>query len=96
MNSGRKATVNALMSFQLQFSLLTAHLLENTVQPRLLTERTEEIFFMVTHKCVYLCLLKCNLTPEAVPLAQLGKHAAQATHFNEVLTSSYSRIPLWA
>lgn len=81
--------MNALMSFQLQFSFLTAR---NIVQPRLLTEGTEEFLFVVTHKCAYLCLMKCNLSLVRLldHLAQLGKHAAQATHFNGVLTSSYS------
>lgn len=79
------------MSFLLQFSFLIARYLANIVQPRLFTEGAEEFLFMVMHRCAHLCLVKCNLKPEAVPLSvQLGKHRAQATHFNGALTSSYS------
>jgi len=60
--------VKALMSFRLQFSFLTAHLLANIVQPRWHTGGAEEFLFMVMHKCACLCLMKCNLSPETGPL----------------------------
>lgn len=90
INSGRKDW-NASMSFLLQFSFLIARYLANIVQPRLFIEGAEEFLFMVTYKRAHLCLMKCNLKPEAAPLSvQLGKHRAQATHFSGELSRSYS------
>lgn len=73
--------MDALMSFQLQISLLTACLLANTVQPKLLTEGAEEFLFMVTDKCVYLCFMKCNLSPEIGPLVSVRQARSSSNTF---------------